>query len=208
MTSCRKDRPPTVSIGEMSSVSIDAATLRRLVADAQQGDRAAADRLIRQHTGWVRSAVYAVTGRTDLLDDVVQQVWARVWERLPTLDDPARLRSWLYSVARNAAIDACRNRQREASATTNVESGEMVSADRRPPTPDGQALGNELRSTLLRAVQALPVVYREPLVLRHLEGWSYAEIAQVLGVTVESVETRLIRARRLLRDMLSDKVEL
>jgi RNA polymerase sigma factor (sigma-70 family) len=71
---------------------------------------------------------------------------------------------------------------------------------------DGRA-GQETRETILRAVQALPVLYREPFVLRHLEDWSYAQIADVLGLTLEAVETRLVRARRSLREALRGKVQ-
>jgi RNA polymerase sigma-70 factor (ECF subfamily) len=56
-------------------------------------------------------------------------------------------------------------------------------------------------------VQSLPALYREPFVLRHLQDWSYAEIGEVLGLTTETVETRLVRARRMLREMLQGKVE-
>ena len=65
---------------------------------------------------------------------------------------------------------------------------------------------SETRETLLRAVQSLPALYREPFVLRHLENWSYAEIGELLGLPDETVETRLTRARRLLREMLHGKV--
>jgi RNA polymerase sigma-70 factor (ECF subfamily) len=58
----------------------------------------------------------------------------------------------------------------------------------------------------LRAIQALPVLYREPFVLRHLQGWTYKEIAEVMDMRVDSVETRLVRARRFLRERLKDKV--
>jgi len=74
------------------------------------------------------------------------------------------------------------------------------------PSPPAAVAARETRATLLQAVQALPAPYREPFVLRHLEDWSYAQIADVLGLTAEAVETRLVRARRLLRDMLAGKV--
>ena len=90
----------------MVSATLDTHALGQLVAEAQQGDRSAADRLIRSHDRWVRSIVYSVTGRVDLVDDVAQQVWTRVWQRLDTLREPRRMRSWLYNIARNASIDA------------------------------------------------------------------------------------------------------
>lgn len=183
------------------SLSIDAQALRLAVSAAQQGDRAAAEQLIRAHEPWVRSAVYAVTGRRDDVDDIVQQVWARVWERLGTLNDPGQIRSWLYRIARHTAIDAGIARRRRQSRFTSLdEAAHGATATARPATR------SDVQETLLEAVRGLPAIYREPFVLRHLNGWTYAEIAEVLGLSVEAVETRLVRARGLLREALAGKV--
>ncbi len=190
----------------MSAVTIDAESLRELVAGARQGDRQAAERLVKEHEGWVRSAIYAATGRAELVDDIAQQVWARAWRGLEALADARQLRPWLYSIARNTAIDYSMANQRERVRTRplTVVAG---TADPRRPAPDGVVAGDELRGTLLEAVRSLPAIYREPFVLRHLEDWSDAEIGAVLGLSVEAIETRLTRARRLLREMLRGKVE-
>ncbi len=205
--SCHTQAVSSVHLGEMSTVAIDAEAMRQLVAEAQQGSRAAVERLIREHEPWVRSAIYAVTGRADLVDDIAQQVWVRVWQRLGTLANPVQLRAWLYAVARNTAIDAGLAEQRQRSVVERLEGG-FPRAQRDGEGPFAAAAGNELEETLLRAVQALPVIYREPFVLRHLEDWSYAEIGEVLGLSADTVETRLVRARRLLRESLQGKIEL
>jgi RNA polymerase sigma-70 factor (ECF subfamily) len=153
----------------------------------------------------VRSTVYAVSGRADLVDDVSQQVWAQAWERLGSLRDPQCLRPWLYNIARNATIDACVARGR--GRAVSIEDGIEPPAEGEHVSPVGAAIASESRSELLSAVRALPAIYREPFVLRHLEDWSYARIGEVLGLSVETVETRLVRARRLLREMLRGKVE-
>lgn len=188
-------------------MTIDAESVRQLVAEAQQGDRVAADRLIREHDAWVRSAIYAVTGRVDLIDDIAQQVWVRVWQGLGTLENPRRLRSWLYTVARNTAIDVSLSQQRRQALSGRLED-ETGTPDGRHASPFGTVAGDEVQRVLVKAVQSLPALYREPFVLRHLEDWSYAEIGDVLGISTETVETRLTRARRLLREMLQGKVEL
>ncbi|MBN2446763.1 MAG: RNA polymerase sigma factor, partial [Phycisphaerae bacterium] len=175
------------------------------VIGAQGGDRLAADRLIREHDHWVRSVVFGVTGRADLVDDIVQQVWTQVWQSIGSLQEPRLLRRWLYRIARNAAIDAGMANRRRRTREVGIED-EPTQPDRSAATPFGAALGSELRETLLRAVQALPLIYREPFALKHLEDWSYAEIGELLGMPVETVETRLVRARRLLREMLAGKV--
>jgi RNA polymerase sigma-70 factor (ECF subfamily) len=103
-------------VSDVTSASIDGEALHQLVAAVQRGDRPAADRLVRDHDSWVRSVIYGVTGRPELVEDVAQQVWAQVWQRLGSLKDPQRLRPWLYRVARPPALDASiappRNRPR------------------------------------------------------------------------------------------------
>ena len=189
----------------MTSMSADG-EWSRVVTGAQQGDRSAADRLVRDHDGWVRSAIYAVTGRRDLVDDVAQQVWTRVWERLETLKNPQRLKSWLYSIARNAALDASIS-ERQRQARVGRMRIRAASDTRSSPEPVGTVGSDEMQHKLLQAVQALPALYREPFVLRHLQDWNYAEIGDVLNLPVETVETRLVRARRMLREMLQDQVQ-
>jgi RNA polymerase sigma-70 factor (ECF subfamily) len=189
----------------MSSAALDAGVLRELVCEAQVGSRKAADRLVRDHDHWVRSVIFGVTGRWDLVDDIAQQVWAQVWERLPSLKEPERLRSWLYAVARNAAIDAGQSRKRRSAA--GLDHVEDALGDGGESGPLNRALGREVRDMLLQAVEGLPAHYREPFVLRHLQDWSYAEIGDLLGLPVETVETRLVRARRLLREVLGGKLD-
>lgn len=191
---------------EMTSVAAQADLLRDLIVGARGGDRRSAEQLIREHDPWVRSVIFGVTGRIDLVDDIAQQVWTQVWERLGSLEDPSRLRSWLYSVARNAAIDASMARRRQQRVGELAEEPPADSGSRDDGSPVGRVLRDELHETLFRAVEALPAIYREPFVLRHLEGWSYAEIGEVLGMPMESVETRLVRARRLLRESLQGKL--
>lgn len=187
----------------MGAATLDPVALRALVEHAQRGDRRAADRLVRQHDGWLRSVIFGVLGRSDLVDDVAQQVWSQVWERLASLKEPERLRSWLYSVARNAAIDAGQARKRKAAiALDQVGDVDRDSRTRRVVTSPGADESHEL---LMRCVEALPALYREPFVLRHLEDWSYAEIGALLDMPVETVETRLVRARRLLKEMLRER---
>ncbi len=197
---------PTSAIADMTTMAADVELLRETVGAAQLGNRVAADRLVREHDGWVRSVIYGVSGRADRVEDIAQQVWMQVWERLSTLQDSSRLRPWLYSIARNAAIDAGQAARRRATASLD-QSAELP-RDVRSANPHRVAVRSELQQTLLRAVEALPALYREPFVLRHLEEWSYAEIGALLGLPVETVETRLVRARRLLREALAGQVEL
>jgi RNA polymerase sigma-70 factor (ECF subfamily) len=172
-----------------------------LIAAAQRGERSALDAFVRRHDRWVRYVVYAACGDVANVDDVAQRVWANVWQQIGTLVAPEKWRGWLYRMARNAAIDvglkASRDRQLRISYGREVSKTTEGPADR--------LTQNEERRRMLAAVKGLPAIYREPFVLRHLEDWSYAQIGEALGLPVDTVETRLVRARRLLRDALAEK---
>jgi RNA polymerase sigma-70 factor (ECF subfamily) len=173
-----------------------------IVDAVREGDRRAFEDLVRENDRWVRGVVFGVLGDPDLTDDVTQHVWVAVWSRVAELRDVRAWRPWLYRLARNAAIDAERTRRRRRHSHT------AVSERSAEPSPaPGQALSRrERQAAVLEAIQALPALYREPFVLRHVQDWSYRQIAETMGCPVDTVETRLVRARRQLRSALKGKV--
>ncbi len=168
-----------------------------------QGDRYAFGELVSRHSDWVRAVVFGVLGDQDRIDDVVQQVWTTFWEQVAKLRDPTRWRPWLYRLARNAAVDAGREVTRDRKAATVLR--ERVASSNNGQMADAVD-GLERRRMVRRAIDALPDIYREPFVLRHVQDWSYREIADVMDLPVDTVETRLVRARRQLREMLRDRI--
>lgn len=168
----------------------------------QRGDAHALAELMRRHGSWVRSVIFGVLGRTDELDDVAQRVWMQVWRQARTLDDATRWRVWLYRIARHAATDAGRSRQRRRRLlSVLLRRGAEPAAG---AAADQPLIAGEKHQAVLTAISELPELYREPFVLKHLEGWSYAQIGETLGLAVDTVETRLVRARRLLREKLAE----
>lgn len=175
------------------------------VVDAiRAGDRYAFEELVRRHGKWVRGVVFGVLGDADRVDDVTQQVWTSVWERIGELRETGRWRSWLYRMAHNAAIDAGRT----ATRLRKHQKLALAEPPRRSETsePAHEAIRSEERQAVMSAIQSLPAMYREPFVLRHLNGWSYRQIAEVMEMPVDSIETRLVRARRYLKEALKNKV--
>jgi RNA polymerase sigma-70 factor, ECF subfamily len=173
-----------------------------LIAAAQRGERAALDQFVRRHEGWVRHVVYATLGNARALDDVVQHVWTNVWHQIGTLVDPQRWRGWLYTMARNAAIDAGQRAARDRRRYVRSDDPDLAVAPEADPAK--LLIGEEEHRRILDAIQNLPPIYREPFVLRHVEDWSYAQIGEVMNLPIDTVETRLVRARRLLRTALKD----
>lgn len=168
------------------------------------GDRYAFAELFQRHDGWVRGLVYGVLGNRDGLEDVAQQVWTAVWHRIGELRDSRKWRPWLYRMARNAAIDAGREATRRRKRASAMAADMPAVGPSR--SPEGGCVAEERHREVLSAIQSLPALYREPFVLRHLNGWSYREISEAMGLPVDTVETRLVRARRFLRESLQDKV--
>ena len=175
------------------------------VIDAvRSGDRHAFAEFVRRHSRWIRGVIFGVLGEHDRVDDVCQQVLSSIWQRVGELRDTRLWRPWVYRMARNAAVDAGRDLTRRRIRThehATDPTQRTVSA-----TPDRGLVGRENHRVVLAAIQGLPVLYREPFVLRHLNGWSYQQIGDLLSMPTDTVETRLVRARRLLRETLKDKV--
>ena len=180
---------------------------QRLVVEAvQAGDAHAMAEFIASQGRWVRAVVYGAMGRAAEVDDVCQRVWIQVWRECRKLDEPLRWRSWLYRIARNAATDALRADRRRRQLLADTAEALLCdgnSAGRVMATPDRQLVSREEADAMSRAIEDLPPLYREPFVLKHVEGWSYAQIGEVLGLPTDTVETRLVRARRLLRERLA-----
>lgn len=172
-----------------------------LIAAAREGERSALDAFVRRHDRWVRNVVYATSGDPASIDDIVQRVWTNVWQQIGTLVDPTRWRGWLYRMAKNAAIDVGLKNARERRL--RVSYGRQATA-KFATDPSRTLVQAEEHRRVLAAVNGLPAIYREPFILRHLEDWSYAQIGEALSLPVDTVETRLVRARRLLRSALAD----
>ena len=157
---------------------------------AAAGDPDARDDLYRRYRRVVHGVVLGVTGPGDV-EDVTQEVFMVVFDKLQTVRDSEALGGWVCSVARHVAIDHARKRSR---------------------TPDHEPLGDvssrrddPARTTahqILEHIRALPEAYREPLILRLVEGMTGPEIAEHTGMTHGSVRVNLCKGMALLRPAL------
>jgi RNA polymerase sigma factor (sigma-70 family) len=171
-------------------------------ADSAPG-RAVLEALWHEHRRWVAAVLLAHKPREAELEDLLQEVAMTFVTRVHELRDPAALRPWLRTVAVNAArMDARRVRVRRAALRPLQDEHDQLAdpahaRDRRAAEARAEA------QAALAAAQALPEEYREPLLLRCLRGLSQKQIAATLGLPETTVETRLARARRLLRERLA-----
>jgi RNA polymerase sigma-70 factor, ECF subfamily len=148
----------------------------------------------------VRYFIYLL-GQRDPVDDLVQETWLRVLERGRTYDGRSRFEPWLFTIARNLAIDHMR-RKRVSSLDANdspEQDLEALTPVSNAPSPFEQAARTEDARRLAHALQTLAPIYREALVLRFQEELSLQEMAAVIGATVSTVSSRIYRGLAALR---------
>ena len=129
-------------------------------------------------------------------DDLFQEIAFALWRALPGFRGECSERTFVFRIAHNRGISYLARRRPPTGA--NDEERELP--DRRP-TPEQALSANEESERLARAVQSLPVGHRQVVTLA-LEGFSYGEIADVLGISETNVGARLTRARQMLRELL------
>jgi RNA polymerase sigma-70 factor (ECF subfamily) len=176
-----------------------------LVERVKTGDDRAFDALMERYKRPVLSFVFRMIGDATEAEDVAQDVFARAYQsiRKPGFHQTtAKFSTWLFQVARNAALDCLRRRKRhpaESLAAMDGNGNTMAGPER---TAHEEAVARETGDQIAASVALLPEDQRAALILSEYEELSYAEIAAVLKCSQKSVEGRLYRARQFLRDRL------
>ena len=160
---------------------------------ARRGDQAAFSRLVEAYQRPVYNLCYRMLSNAPEAEDAAQETFVRMYTKLHTYQPDRKLSSWVLSIASHYCIDRLRRRR-----------GQWLSLDEEPMAttlpsqnrgPEDLALRSESRDEVQRLVDMLPAAYRVPLILRYWYDLSYAEIAEVMGLTVQAVKSRLHRAR-------------
>ncbi len=170
-----------------------------LVRAAQQGDRDAFGVLVARHAAAILSLTTRLLGASADAEDVAQDSFVAAFNALPGFQGDARFSTWLYRIAANKCTDRLRARRPE---TVPLEPGDDTSAAWEAAasfdTPQREFERSELAGELDQRIQALPEVYRESFVLKHIEGLGYDEMSSILGVHRDTLKMRVYKARTLL----------
>lgn len=165
-----------------------------LASWAARGDTDAFAELVRRHSGLVYRVALRVLGPQSA-QDASQEVWARVWRNIKAFRGESAFSTWLYRIT----VNTCLTAQGRESRRGSRESGEELSSLPEPPggesDPVATTLVNERREELMEALGCIRADHRAALVLRHMEGLSYAEIAEVLEVPVGTAKGWVSRGR-------------
>mgnify|MGYP001329633266 FL=1 len=171
-----------------------------LVERAGRGDRLAASKLVVRHTDRVFAASYRMLRDRAAAEDVTQETFLRLWKNAAKWrPQGARIETWLYRVAMNLCLDRLRRTKREAP--------EEAAPERADPAlgADEAMEADERRRAVDAALAELPERQREAITLCHYQELSNIEAAEILGVSVEAIESLLARGRRALRDKLMSR---
>lgn len=184
-----------------------------LVERAQRGDLDAFDEIVRRHQQQVFAVAVRMLGSVDDAEDVAQDAFIRAFRAISSFRAEAKVSTWLVAITMNL----CRNRRRwwlrrrrmiVASLDEPVErEAGSTTLDVADPAlgPDALAERREAHQRLLAAMQLLDEPSRAVLVLRDVQGYSYEEIAEILGCRIGTVKSRLSRARLALRAVLNGR---
>lgn len=185
---------------------------REFVERVLAGETELFERLVRKYHRFGCAIAFGVLGDFQLAEDVVQDAFLKAYRALSTLQSPGRFQVWFAGIVKKRAIDVLRQTRtiaRRAVSLDRRSSGSGAENTRRREIPaDGhdpvveRFERQEQRERILAEISELPEADRTVIVLKHMDGLSYREIATLTGTTVGAVESRLFRARSQLRARL------
>ncbi len=188
----------------MSIALADAASRtagRDLALRHRYGDPEAFGEVYLRFAEMVFAMALRMSGDREEAADLTQETFLRVYRHLGRFAGRSSLKTWIYRIT----VNCCRSRLRRRSRRRlegpieHLEEG----ADQRAG-PEQRALGHDLGRRLAAAIAALPIAFREAVVLRDVQGLSYSEIGDVLGVRIGTVRSRIARGRERLRGLLEE----
>ena len=188
-----------------------------LVEQCQQGDISAMERLILKYQNRLYNVILRICSNPDDAAELTQETFVKIIENIGRFEGKSRFYTWAFRIAVNLTINYCRKNARlgfKSLDSDDSEVGERTSQalreflkDEKSPDPVGVAQNRELCELVSQTIMALEEDHRAVLVLRDIEGMSYAQIAQVLEIELGTVRSRISRARSKFKEILEAIIE-
>jgi RNA polymerase sigma-70 factor (ECF subfamily) len=178
-----------------------------LVSELQAGSEEAFDWLVTHYHGAVFGLAVGMLGDVADAADVTQDVFLKVFRGIRGFHEGSSLKTWLYRITFREALNQRRWFRRHRRAQTSLDCGAdegraVEGICDASTTPFEQLAKHEIQRVVQVALQKMPGVFRSAVILRDIEGLAYEEIAEVLGVSVGTVKSRILRGRRALKEIL------
>lgn len=177
---------------------------RQIVAAAQRGDRRAFEALVVKYQDRIFRMIQRMVSGAENVEDLAQEVFVRAYRSLKDFKGDSSFYTWLYKIA----LNLCRNHYRTRGRRPEME--ELVEGDGAPGyeggglTPEELALRREFWERMGAALDELPSEQREAVVFCDLEGLRYEEMADIVGVPIGTIRSRIYRGRRALQERLAE----
>lgn len=173
---------------------VDQYSDEELIANARNADMAAFKMLVERHEGKVAGVIKPMLGDTPEAIDVGQEVFIRFYESLEKFKGESALGTYLVRIAINLSLNELKKRKRKERVFKPIETGENVKSD----DPE-----NDLREMINYEINRLELDFRTVVTLRMIEGYSTEETSKILNIPLGTVLSRLARAQKKLRDVLT-----
>ena len=192
-------------------IELATATDQEVVALARHGQETAYRELVRRYERPIFSLVYRMVRDRELAEDLAQETFVKALNAIESYRPEFKFSSWIFKIANNAAIDHLRRRELDTlslDGSPHAETPEAVEATAlqigdRQETALEEVEARELGGEIEVAIARLRPEYRSCILLRHVEGRAYEEIAEILGLPLGTVKTYIHRARNELRQSLA-----
>lgn len=188
----------------------DSSESRLIVAEVLNGNTAAFEILIERYQKLVSHVVFRMIANKSDREDICQEVFIKVYQNLAGFNFECKLSTWIARIAYNACINHLEKKRVPLLDDLYREDEDNV-LEKYPSnavTPDRYAESQDIVTRVRAEIEKMPVHFRAVVTMYHLDGMSYEEIAEATGMPLGTVKSYLFRARKLLKDRLSEKYEL
>ena len=185
-------------------------TEQELVERAKKGEEAAFEVLVTDNEKRIYNLCRRLTGNPEDAAELTQEAFLNAWRGLSRFQGESSFSTWLYRLASNACIDFLRKEKRRQNLSMTVslddeEEARQVELPDERYAPERELERTEVRQAVAAGLERLTPEHRQVLVMREINGFSYAEIGAVLGLEEGTVKSRIARARNALRKVLTER---